>query len=92
MLSFALASESHKAVSAFLSDTGIFQFSESLGGTESLICHPATMTHRSMTPEAQTDAGIGQNLIRVSVGLEHVDDQIAALMRMFENFTTAISN
>lgn len=51
-----------------------FTLAESLGGVESLVCHPTTMTHASMSSEARKAAGIGDGLIRVSVGLEHVED------------------
>ena len=52
----------------------VFTLAESLGGVESLIAHPATMTHAAMTPEQRAVAGIGDGLIRLSVGLEHVPD------------------
>jgi cystathionine gamma-synthase len=58
-----------------------FALAESLGGIESLIAHPATMTHAAMSPEARRAAGISDNLLRVSVGLEHSDDLIADLER-----------
>jgi cystathionine gamma-synthase len=48
-------------------------------GVESLVAHPATMTHASMTPEARLAAGIGDTLFRLSVGLERVDDLMADL-------------
>ena len=48
----------------------IFTLAESLGGVESLIAHPATMTHAAMTPEQRATAGIGDGLVRLSVGLE----------------------
>ncbi|PHR92283.1 MAG: O-succinylhomoserine (thiol)-lyase [Robiginitomaculum sp.] len=82
MLSFELAG-SREDVGKFLSDTHVFQLAESLGGTESLICHPASMTHRAMTPEARATAGIGETLIRLSVGLESSSDQLAELKVLF---------
>lgn len=57
---------------------------ESLGGVESLICHPATMTHAAMTPEARRHADIGDGLIRLSVGLEHADDLINDLQQALQ--------
>ena len=57
----------------------VFRFAESLGGTESLLCHPATMTHRGMGEAAQREAGIGQGLLRVSAGIEGLDDLLADL-------------
>ncbi len=71
-------------VKAFLSGLKIISLAESLGGVESLICHPSTMTHAAMTIEEQTVAGISQNLLRLSVGIENVDDLIADLERCFK--------
>jgi cystathionine gamma-synthase len=62
-----------------LRTTEIFSLAESLGGVESLIEHPATMSHASMGPELRERAGISDDLIRISVGIEHVDDLIADL-------------
>jgi len=52
----------------------IFTLAESLGGVESLVCHPATMTHASIPLEIRSELGISDGLIRLSVGIEHVDD------------------
>jgi len=71
------------AVKAFVENLTLFQLAASLGGTESLICHPATMTHRGMTDDAMEIAGIKQTLIRISVGMEHIDDQIADIEAAF---------
>jgi cystathionine gamma-synthase len=57
----------------------LFSLAESLGGVESLIAHPATMTHASMDPEARRAAGIGDHLLRLSVGLEDAGDLLADL-------------
>ena len=78
MLSFELAG-GEQAVRRLLEGLELFSLAESLGGVESLIAHPATMTHAAMTPEAQAKAGIGAGLLRVSVGIEHVDDLLADL-------------
>jgi cystathionine gamma-synthase len=82
MLSFELDGN-RDDIGQFLSGTEIFQMAESLGGTESLICHPASMTHRAMEDDALAQAGITETLIRLSVGLEHVDDQLAELRILF---------
>jgi cystathionine gamma-synthase len=66
-------------VSDILRSMTIFSLAESLGGVESLIEHPATMSHTSMAPELRERAGITEDLIRISVGIEHVDDLIADL-------------
>lgn len=84
MLSFELAG-TRDDVGTFLGGTELFQLAESLGGTESLICHPASMTHRAMTPEVRATAGIRETLIRLSVGLEHSTDQLTELDKLFAN-------
>lgn len=56
-----------------------FSLAESLGGVESLICHPASMTHAAMAPEARKNAGIDDDLLRISVGIESVEDLISDL-------------
>ncbi|MDR1493586.1 MAG: PLP-dependent transferase [Planctomycetaceae bacterium] len=65
-----------REVSQFFGKLQIVILAESLGGTESLICHPATMTHASFPESEQKRAGITQNLIRVSLGIEDTDDLI----------------
>ncbi len=82
VLGFTLKAD-REGVRAFLANTSLFQLAESLGGTESLICHPASMTHRAMDQEAQRKAGITQTLLRLSVGMERSQDQLAALATMF---------
>lgn len=57
----------------------LFKSAVSLGGTESLICHPASTTHSGVPAEARAAAGVSEGLIRVSIGLEHADDLIADL-------------
>lgn len=79
MLSFELADIG--AVRAVVDGLNIFTLAESLGGVESLIAHPALMTHAAMTPEARETAGITDGLVRLSIGLEHVDDLLADLER-----------
>ena len=65
------------AVRAFLDGLQTFTLAESLGGVESLIAHPATMTHAAMSADARRAAGIGDGLLRLSVGIEHADDLTA---------------
>jgi cystathionine gamma-synthase len=76
MLSLELAG-GEDAVRAFLDGLECFTLAESLGGVESLVAHPATMTHAAMAPEARAAAGIGDGLLRLSVGIEHADDLLA---------------
>jgi cystathionine gamma-lyase len=65
----------------FLEACEVFTLAESLGGVESLIEHPAIMTHATIPPEQRAVLGIGDGLIRLSVGIEHVEDQRADLAR-----------
>jgi len=76
MLSFALAG-GQPAVEAFVDGLQCFTLAESLGGVESLIAHPATMTHASMDAAARERAGIGDGLLRLSVGIEAAEDLLA---------------
>jgi cystathionine gamma-synthase len=78
MLSFELAG-GEPAVEAFLSGLECFTLAESLGGVESLISHPTTMTHAGMEESARLRAGIGAGLLRVSVGIEAAEDLVADL-------------
>jgi len=73
MLSFELAG-GEDAVRAFLDGMQCITLAESLGGVESLVAHPATMTHAAMTPEARRAAGISDTLLRLSVGIEDIAD------------------
>jgi cystathionine gamma-synthase len=73
MLSFELAG-GEGAVRAFLDGLEYITLAESLGGVESLIAHPASMTHAAMAPEARRAAGISDSLLRLSVGIEDIAD------------------
>jgi len=68
------------AIPAFLDGLRCFTLAESLGGVESLVAHPATMTHASMTADQQEAAGITPSLLRLSVGIESGDDLVADLL------------
>ncbi len=78
MVSFELKGNEN-TVRAFLSQLKLFALAESLGGVESLVAHPATMTHASMTPEARQTAGISDTLLRLSVGIEEPEDLVRDL-------------
>ncbi len=82
MLSFQLRG-GKAAADQFVGALELVTLASSLGGFSTLICTPSTMTHRGMPPEAQREAGIAPDLLRVSVGLEHSDDLIADLERGF---------
>ena len=63
----------------FLENVRIFALAESLGGVESLIEHPAIMTHASVPPEARAELGISDSLVRLSIGIEDPKDLMADL-------------
>lgn len=79
MMSFELKDESAEAAVKVLKSTQIFALAESLGGVESLISHPATMTHASISREERIKNGLSDSLIRLSVGIEDADDLIEDL-------------
>ncbi|HLF29873.1 MAG TPA: cystathionine gamma-synthase [Xanthomonadales bacterium] len=83
MISFELDA-SEEEIPVFLEALQLFTLAESLGGVESLVAHPASMTHAAMSPEDQAAAGITQRLLRLSVGIEHVDDLLADLQCAFD--------
>lgn len=78
MISFELHG-GEAAVRAFVEGLRYFTLAESLGGVESLVAHPATMTHAAMTPQARAKAGISDGLLRLSVGIEAAEDLLADL-------------
>jgi cystathionine beta-lyase/cystathionine gamma-synthase len=80
MLSFELKADAD-AARKFPSHLRIFTLAESLGAVNSLICHPPTMTHASVEPDVRRKAGISDGLIRVSVGIEDVEDLLEDLDR-----------
>lgn len=72
------------AVAAFVNNLKYFSLAESLGGVESLVCHPQTMTHAPVCNEALAKAGIKENLVRLSVGLESAEDLVADVLEALE--------
>jgi cystathionine gamma-synthase len=83
MMSFELKG-GVEAVKVLFDKLEFFTLAQSLGGVESLISHPSTMTHAGMEIEAQLAAGITQSLVRVSVGIEDIDDIIADLSQALD--------
>ena len=79
MISFVLKDETVEAATKVLSSTHLFSLAESLGGVESLINHPASMTHASIPREERIRNGLSDSLIRLSVGIEDADDLIEDL-------------
>jgi cystathionine beta-lyase/cystathionine gamma-synthase len=87
MISFVLKDGKKPALErarTMLRSTQLFACAESLGGVESLIEHPAIMTHASIPPANRQRLGISDGLVRISVGIEHVDDLIADLTQALE--------
>lgn len=83
MVSFRLKDESKEAAFSFLENTKVFTLAESLGGVESLVNHPVTMTHASIPETERLKIGITNSLIRLSVGVEDIEDLLADLEQAF---------
>ena len=77
------------AVRAFVENLAYFSLAESLGGVESLVCHPASMTHAPVSEERKAAAGVTSTLIRLSIGLESAEDLVADLLRGLDAARTA---
>ncbi|KAF1711272.1 O-succinylhomoserine (thiol)-lyase [Pseudoxanthomonas kalamensis DSM 18571] len=90
MISFELHGGEDE-VRAFVDGLRCFTLAESLGGVESLVAHPATMTHAAMTPEARAKAGISDGLLRLSVGIEALDDLLADLQAALSRAQTVVA-
>tara|TARA_Y100000991_G_scaffold27786_1_gene17635 strand:- start:1795 stop:2937 length:1143 start_codon:yes stop_codon:yes gene_type:complete len=85
MISFTLKGDDMELAKAIVSKTKIFTLAESLGGVESLIGHPSTMTHASIPREERIKSGVLDSLIRLSVGVEDASDLIEDLKDAFKN-------
>ena len=83
MISFEIEG-GEAAVRTFVEHLQLFSLAESLGGVESLVCHPPSMTHAPVSAEALAEAGISQNLIRLSIGLEGTEDLVADVLDALE--------
>ena len=90
MVSFEIAG-GEAAIRAFVEHLQYFSLAESLGGVESLVCHPASMTHAPVSEDALRAAGIKPNLVRLSVGLECSEDLSADLLQALEASRAAVS-
>jgi O-succinylhomoserine sulfhydrylase len=69
----------------FLNRVKMCSLSANLGDTRTIVTHPASTTHAKLTPEARQDVGITNSLVRVSVGLEHIDDIVADIAQALES-------
>lgn len=85
IVSFTLKDDRLEAARALVTNTRLFKLAESLGGVKSLLCHPASMTHKSIPREKRLTAGVSDSLIRLSCGIEAatdlVDDLLAGLQK-----------
>lgn len=91
IISFTLKEDSIVAAKEVVCATSLFKLAESLGGVKSLLCHPATMTHKSIPSEKRQAAGVADSLIRLSVGLEDADDLINDIGSALNKATIAAS-
>lgn len=84
VVSFTLKTDTEEAAIRFVTSTKLFKLAESLGGVKSLLCHPASMTHKTIPAETRHLAGVADSLIRLSVGLEDEEDLVADLGRALD--------
>ena len=91
IISFSLKDDTIEAAKSFVTSTELFKLAESLGGVKSLICHPSTMTHKSVPEENRRAAGIKDSLIRLSPGIENADDLINDIDNAFEKIKSSRS-
>ncbi len=84
VVAFSLKHDSLEEAIALVTSTKLFKLAESLGGIKSLVCHPATMTHKSIPVENRRRAGVSDSLVRLSVGLEDAADLLADLAQALE--------
>ncbi len=88
VVSFSLKENTEAAALQFVTSTKLFKLAESLGGVKSLLCHPATMTHKSIPVEKRREAGVADSLIRLSVGLEEADDLVNDIEQALQKIKT----
>lgn len=88
VVSFSLKDDTTAAANNFVTATNYFKLAESLGGVKSLLCHPAQMTHASIPREKRLQAGVQDSLVRLSCGIEDVEDLLADLANAFERVNT----
>ncbi|WP_276132984.1 trans-sulfuration enzyme family protein [Polluticoccus soli] len=89
IVSFTLKNDTEEAAKNVVCATKYFKLAESLGGVKSLLCHPATMTHKSIPAEKRQSAGVADSLIRLSVGLEEVEDLIKDIEQALQKANTS---
>lgn len=84
VVSFTLKEDTEAAAREFVTNTRLFKLAESLGGVKSLLCHPATMTHKTIPSEKRQAAGVSDSLIRLSCGIEDANDLIGDILVSLE--------
>lgn len=90
IVTFSLKEDTTEAATAFVCSTHYFKLAESLGGIKSLLSHPATMTHKTIPQEKRHAAGVSDSLIRLSVGLEEVQDLIGDITQALDKIPAVI--
>ncbi|HEY9177255.1 MAG TPA: PLP-dependent aspartate aminotransferase family protein [Flavipsychrobacter sp.] len=90
IVTFTLKNDTEDAAKKVVCNTQLFKLAESLGGVKSLLCHPATMTHKSIPAEKRRAAGVQDSLIRLSVGLEQVADLKADIVQALDKLNKTI--
>lgn len=91
VVSFTLKNDTEAAARQVVCSTKLFKLAESLGGVKSLLCHPAQMTHKSIPVEKRHASGVADSLIRLSVGLEDVQDLIQDIEQSLDKASKHIS-
>jgi cysteine-S-conjugate beta-lyase len=91
IVSFTLKNDTEQAATAFVTNTQLFKLAESLGGIKSLTSHPATMTHKTIPAEKRQAAGVSDSLVRLSIGLEDVEDLLQDLQQALDKSAVQIS-
>jgi cystathionine beta-lyase len=91
VVSFSLKEDTIEAAKTFVTATQYFKLAESLGGVKSLLCHPATMTHKSIPENTRKAAGVADGLIRLSVGIEDAQDLVEDLKQALQKVNAAFS-
>jgi cystathionine beta-lyase len=87
IIALALTEDTIEAATKLVTSTKYFKLAESLGGAKSLLCHPATMTHKSIPAPTRQASGVADGLVRLSVGLEDAEDLIADLAQALDQLT-----
>lgn len=90
IVTFTLKTDTEEAAKNVVCNTQLFKLAESLGGVKSLLCHPATMTHKSIPAEKRHAAGVADSLIRLSVGLEDVKDLVKDIEQALAKATETV--